>query len=340
MRFNTVRHRGIGPSYLLQTRQAIEGCSAFVVIISRDSMESSQIDREVVRAHESGKRFVPVLRDVTYVEFERRRPDWQQAVGSATAISVPKEGVEAILGRLVDGLKALGIVRKGKRQVVKARPPSPVSERPSQEPEAAPSHKAEAMIGMLLNERYRLDAEAGRGGMSTVYRAHDLLLDRDVGVKVLSASKELGTKGRARILREAQFAARLNHPNIVSVYDAGEAEGVSFIVMELVEGPSLADRRPQDLQEIVTLGCQVCAALEHAHAQGIIHRDLKPANVLVAPDGTAKLADLAWRAAPPPGSAATGPSWAQPSILRRSRPWGSPSTVVRTSTGWASCSTS
>ncbi len=77
------------------------------------------------------------------------------------------------------------------------------------------------MIGATLLNRYHLDAELGRGGMGAVYRAHDSLLDRAVAVKVLSAS-DLGTEGRARLLREAQAAARLNHPNIVTVYDAGE----------------------------------------------------------------------------------------------------------------------
>jgi tetratricopeptide (TPR) repeat protein len=137
------------------------------------------------------------------------------------------------------------------------------------------------MIGALLNGRYRLDAELGRGGMGQVYRAHDTLLDRQVAVKVLSAP-ELGTEGRARLLREAQAAAGLNHPNIVTIHDVGEADGSPFIVMELVEGPSLHDRRPGSLEETVSVARQVCAALEHAHARGIIHRDLKPENVLLS----------------------------------------------------------
>jgi tetratricopeptide (TPR) repeat protein len=161
-------------------------------------------------------------------------------------------------------------------------------------------------IGTLLNARYRLEAEIGGGGMGVVYRAHDTLLDRPVAVKVLSAP-ELGTEGRARLLREARAAAGLNHPNIVTVYDAGEAQmpdradpagPVPFIVMELVEGQSLHDRRPGSLEETVSIARQVCAALEHAHARGIVHRDLKPENVLLALDpraeggGLAKLVDF------------------------------------------------
>jgi predicted ATPase len=159
------------------------------------------------------------------------------------------------------------------------------------------------MVGVLLNGRYRLDAELGRGGMGQVYRAHDTLLDRDVAVKVLSAP-ELGAEGRARLLREARAAAGLNHPNIVTVHDVGVADvapsgdGLPFIVMELVAGPSLHDRRPESLEETVAVARQVCAALEHAHAHGIIHRDLKPENVLLAlgpqagTGATAKLVDF------------------------------------------------
>ena len=153
------------------------------------------------------------------------------------------------------------------------------------------------LIGVLLNGRYRLEADLGGGGMGRVYSAHDTLLDRHVAVKVLSASA-LGAEGRARLLREAQAAAGLNHPNIVSVYDAGEAEvpgsvgTVPFIVMELVEGDSLRASPPVSLEEIVDVACQICAALEHAHASGVVHRDLKPENVLLLPDGTAKLVDF------------------------------------------------
>jgi ABC-type oligopeptide transport system substrate-binding subunit len=148
------------------------------------------------------------------------------------------------------------------------------------------------IVGTLLNERYRLDAEIGRGGMAIVYRAHDTTLKRDVAVKVVSEAAALGTEGRARLLHEARAAASLNHPNIVSVYDAGEADGLPFIIMELVEGESVHDRRPEALEEIVAIARQVCAALEYAHAHEVVHRDLKPENVLLAVDGSVKLTDF------------------------------------------------
>jgi tetratricopeptide (TPR) repeat protein len=156
-----------------------------------------------------------------------------------------------------------------------------------------------------FQKRYRLEGELGRGGMGVVYRAHDTLLDRPVAVKVLSpapagAKDESGldTEGRARLLHEAQAIARLHHPNIVAVYDAGEAElpgtagPAPYIVLELVEGQSLYERRPTVLEEIVGLARQICAALAQAHAHGVIHRDLKPENVMLTPDGTAKLMDF------------------------------------------------
>src|SRR5512146_3428300 len=114
------------------------------------------------------------------------------------------------------------------------------------------------MIGTLINQRYRVTDELGRGGMGVVYSAHDELLDRDVAVKLLSFS-ELGSQGRARLLHEARAAARLNHPNIINVYDAGETDGFSFIVMELLRGDSLYQRRPTSLTEILSIARQICA---------------------------------------------------------------------------------
>jgi eukaryotic-like serine/threonine-protein kinase len=147
------------------------------------------------------------------------------------------------------------------------------------------------MIGQLLQNRYRVDAGLGQGGMGSLYRAHDLVLERDVAIKMLN-DPGLGTEGRARLLREAQASARLDHPNIVAIYDVGEADGQPFIVMQYIQGQSLHELRPTDLSEIIAIIRQVCAALEHAHTHGIIHGDLKPENVLITADGIAKLSDF------------------------------------------------
>jgi tetratricopeptide (TPR) repeat protein/ABC-type dipeptide/oligopeptide/nickel transport system ATPase subunit len=147
------------------------------------------------------------------------------------------------------------------------------------------------MTDSLIIERYQLEEEIGQGGIGTVYRAHDSLLDRDVAVKVVNKAS-MGDKDRARLLREAKAIAKLNHPNIVMVFDAGEINDSPFIVEELVVGRSLRDHHPIDLEGILFIIRQICAALEHAHENGIIHRDLKPENVIIMPDGKAKLMDF------------------------------------------------
>lgn len=147
------------------------------------------------------------------------------------------------------------------------------------------------MMGTLFLNRYRIDRELGQGGMGMVYKAHDELLDRDVAIKILNRSA-LGTEGRVRMLREAQAAAQLNHPNIVSIYDAGESENIPFIVMELVDGDSLYEKRPAGLLEMLGIARQICLALDHAHSHNIVHRDLKPENVLVNILDQVKLTDF------------------------------------------------
>src|SRR5688500_1101074 len=121
------------------------------------------------------------------------------------------------------------------------------------------------MIGLTIQNRYRIDAELGRGSMGAVFRGHDTLLHRDVAIKLLdpAGSSALNSQGRARILHEAQAAAQLNHPNIVSIYDAGEAEipgqegQLAFLVMELLPGRSLYDHPPQSFEEIISIGRQI-----------------------------------------------------------------------------------
>ena len=150
---------------------------------------------------------------------------------------------------------------------------------------------ANDLISVTLQDRYRLDAVLGKGGMGTVYRGHDLKLKRDVAVKVLDrALFEAGE--RERFIHEAQVIAKLKHPNIVAVHDVGEYGDSPFFVMELVEGGSLHELRPDDLDEIVAICREVCKGLGHAHENGIVHRDLKPENVLIDRDGTPKLVDF------------------------------------------------
>jgi serine/threonine protein kinase len=152
-------------------------------------------------------------------------------------------------------------------------------------------------VPVVSGGRYRLERPLGRGGMATVYLACDTELDRPVAVKVLAESLAGDAAFRSRLLREARLAARLSHPNVVSIYDVRESEDRKpYIVMELVDGPTLAEllrergRLPPD--EAVGLAVQACRGLAHAHAAGLVHRDVKPQNLLLREDGMLKVADF------------------------------------------------
>ncbi|MEE2769448.1 MAG: Stk1 family PASTA domain-containing Ser/Thr kinase [Actinomycetota bacterium] len=148
----------------------------------------------------------------------------------------------------------------------------------------------------VFNGRYELHRQLARGGMAEVFLARDLLLDRPVAVKVLFDEFSNDPSFVERFRREAQRAANLNHPNIVSVYDWGEERGTYFIVMEYVEGRSLAEiirtGGPLHPDRAAEVASEVAAALGFAHRNGIVHRDVKPGNVLVAPSGLVKVADF------------------------------------------------
>ena len=142
---------------------------------------------------------------------------------------------------------------------------------------------------------YEIAAQIGVGGMGEVYQATDTNLGRDVAVKVLPESVAQDPERLARFDREARTLAALNHPNIAAIYGLEEADSTKALVMELVEGPTLADRIAQGaipVDEALPIAKQIAEALEAAHEQGIIHRDLKPANIKVRPDGAVKVLDF------------------------------------------------
>jgi tRNA A-37 threonylcarbamoyl transferase component Bud32 len=159
---------------------------------------------------------------------------------------------------------------------------------------------------------YEIVALLGAGGMGEVYRARDPKLNREVAIKVLLASVMNDPERLARFGREAQLLAALNHPNIAHIHGLEESNGVRALVMELVEGPTLADRITQGaipLDEALPIAKQIAEALEAAHEQGIIHRDLKPANIKVRADGTIKVLDFGLaKALDPAGASGTNAS--------------------------------
>jgi serine/threonine protein kinase len=149
------------------------------------------------------------------------------------------------------------------------------------------------LIGTLVLDRFLIERRIGSGGFGTVYEAWDGRLERNVAVKAIESQGESGQ----RVLREAQAAARLNHPGIVTLYEMGEEDGSALLVTELVEGSTLAELSTGGTlsdREIGEVGADLCEALDHAHSRGVVHRDIKPQNVLVAEDGEprAKLMDF------------------------------------------------
>ena len=157
---------------------------------------------------------------------------------------------------------------------------------------------------------YQVTAKIGEGGMGEVYQARDTTLDRDVALKVLPEAFTADPDRLARFQREAKVLASLNHPNIGAIHGLESSEDTQALVLELIEGPTLADRiaeGPIPVDEALTIAKQMADALEAAHDQGIIHRDLKPANVKVRPDGTVKVLDFGLaKAATPEASGTSG----------------------------------
>src|SRR5947208_4619040 len=152
------------------------------------------------------------------------------------------------------------------------------------------------LVGMQLSGRYRLDAQIGAGGMSTVYRAFDGNLERRVAIKLLHREIAADSDQLERFRREARAVAQLSHPHIVGVIDAGEDEGRPYIVFEYVEGQTLKDRIRRmgrlPIDEAVAYAVEIARALGCAHSNQIVHRDVKPQNVLIDAEGSAKVTDF------------------------------------------------
>jgi serine/threonine protein kinase len=151
-----------------------------------------------------------------------------------------------------------------------------------------------SLVGRRLGP-YEIGALIGSGGMGDVYRARDSKLGREVAIKILPAVFTADTERRARFEREARLLASLNHPHIGAIYGFEDRDGIRALVLELVEGATLAARLrtgPIPIQEGLTIARQIADALEAAHEKGIVHRDLKPANIAITPDGVVKVLDF------------------------------------------------
>ncbi|NBI29607.1 Stk1 family PASTA domain-containing Ser/Thr kinase [Chengkuizengella marina] len=152
------------------------------------------------------------------------------------------------------------------------------------------------MIGQQLSGRYEILNRVGGGGMALVFKAHDKLLNRMVAIKVLRQQFVYDEDFIRRFRREAQSAASLSHPNVVSIYDVGQEDDIHYIVMEYIEGSNLNEeiknRAPFQVEEAIHITSQICDALDHAHQNQIIHRDIKPHNILIGRNGRVKVTDF------------------------------------------------
>ncbi len=160
---------------------------------------------------------------------------------------------------------------------------------------------------------YEILSSLGAGGMGEVYRARDTKLKRHVAIKILPSSLAADSDRLARLQREAEVLASLNHPNIAAIYGLEDADGVKALVMELVEGEDLSQRIARGaipIDDALPIAKQIADALEAAHEQGIVHRDLKPANIKVRPDGAVKVLDFGLAKALEPTRSATATSHA------------------------------
>src|SRR5271156_4163607 len=141
---------------------------------------------------------------------------------------------------------------------------------------------------------YEVVSPAGAGGMGEVYRARDTRLDRTVAIKILPAHLSANPESKQRFDREARAISSLNHPNICTLYDVGHQDGIDYLVMEFLEGETLADRLmkgPLPAEQVFKYGIEICEGLEKAHRSGVVHRDLKPGNIMLTKTG-AKLMDF------------------------------------------------
>jgi serine/threonine protein kinase len=165
------------------------------------------------------------------------------------------------------------------------------------------------MIGRTIGPYHVID-KLGEGGMGEVYRARDTKLNRDVAIKILPDAFASDADRVARFTREAQTLATLNHPHIAQIYGVEDSAHVHALVMELVEGVSLAERiatGPLPIGDALQIARQIADALDAAHEKGIVHRDLKPANIKLTPDGVVKILDFGLAKSAP--ASHSDPSW-------------------------------
>ena len=307
-----------GVSYLIQTGQAIENAGAVLLIVSPVALGSYQITKEIVRAHEAGKPFIPVLLDISHRELQIRQPEWREALGAAASIRIPSEGLAAVLPRIVAGLQFLGVLpgeessiaEEGHSQsesieaLISAGPEPPSFDEIAAHPEVL----VDRQIGPFL-----LRSLVGRGGSGLVYRVRNTMLGREFALKLFYPVRPDLAPGISAIIASGVHAlASLQHPNIVRIHDFSKyiVGGVycHYLVMDYVEGKpldewsaclTLEDPFAVRLQVAYCIASALCAAHETKYVDvvgwertGVFHGDVKPANILVTEGNQPLLGDF------------------------------------------------
>jgi serine phosphatase RsbU (regulator of sigma subunit) len=294
-----------GPSYLLQTGQAIANSSVIILVVSPAALRSAnQMTKEIVRGHETGKPFIPILLDIDHRDFQEQQPEWNEAIGAATTIQIPAEGLESILPRVGNGLKSLG----GGLSF------QPIQDAPKLTPQvtfASLIEKPETLIRKRVGP-FTVREFIGRGGSGLVYRVFNATLGKQMCLKLLYPLKTHLDRAASIIATGVRGVAALQHPNIVQVYDFAPLqlfrEGSYYLVMEYIPGKALdewsREVAPSVIDARFRVALAITSALEAAHAcrypdadgierSGVFHGDLKPANILVRDDCSPVILDFA-----------------------------------------------
>jgi hypothetical protein len=306
-----------GVSYLIQTGEAIRRAVAVLLIVSPDAIGSYQVTKELVRAHEEGRPFIPVLRDISHAEMRIREPEWREALGAAASVHIPPTGLDSILPRIVAGLQFLG-VQSGKERVHPGEQLSPSGyvDVPTGNAEASSFDEIAAHPETLVDRQigpFLVAALVGQGGSGIVYRVRNPTLGREFALKLFYPVRPDLAPGISAIIASGVHAlASLQHPNIVRIHDfancrIGDAD-CHYLVMDYVDGKPLdewsynldvEDRLAARLQ----VAHRVASALRAAHEtkyidvvgwerKGVFHGDVKPGNILVAEGHQPLLADF------------------------------------------------
>jgi len=276
-----------GPTYLSQINQSIEQSQAIILVISPNSLGSNQVNSEVIQAHQCEKPFIPVLYNVSYDEFKRRKPVWHLVLAAATSVTVPQDGTSVIIPKIVMGIKTLNMPADQNQSKQIPLTQTVVNGRAGDEG---------SLIGReLLNGKYKIISFIGNGRISKVYAGFDNKLQRKVAIKIFAPSLSNEPYYKNKFVEEAQIAARCDHPHIVKIYEIAQEEVFLYNVMQFLPGSlAMIIEKKQLLPPLETVKIlrDIADALSYAHYNSIVHKDIKPSNIMFDEHDNAMLTDF------------------------------------------------